>query len=460
MCRTNDSKTVCGQPLVRLNSSSIRFGAGCTRAMFRHLVRHSIQKNALRSAHWDDLAKAMYLVDGAGKSHGPKFEKEVPHRVVKSLQAKFNDMEKSGAVRVEVQAEGTSTHVYESWTQAWLLPEWDGSPANRVKEQCVKLLKAPDAHDANAAESDLIALAADDATIPPPANGPRTIPPQPHPRRSHPQSNPQSNPQPNPWMHPQSYPPPSQSRHTRPAGFLNPVPTSMAAAMPRETTLGPPRIQGPLRVPPPTGGPIRMHPVMSGAMPMTPGQPQFPDPPRSSPRAPPPTGGPTQMRPAMSAVMPTRPGQPRFLAPPGAPPGVPPPTGGTMRMPPRHSEQQQNARPPGEAIQELWDDLADGGDLLIELCCEILTLKRIAPLDDHPPAMDSTIKERMNEFHNLVMQLCEIEHRLEETYRSSATRPSSFKYPFKFLLWGYFANAVSSPATPLLWLQPESPAAA
>ncbi|EQB55325.1 hypothetical protein CGLO_04757 [Colletotrichum gloeosporioides Cg-14] len=124
------------------------------------------------------------------------------------------------------------------------------------------------------------------------------------------------------------------------------------------------------------------------------------------------------------------------------------------------SEQQQYAKPPGEAVQELWDDLADGGDLLIELCCEILTLKRIAPLDDHPPAMDSTIKERMNEFHNLVMQLCEIEHRLEETYRSSATRPSSFKYPFKFLLWGYFANAVSSPATPILWLQPESPAAA
>ncbi|KAI8173996.1 hypothetical protein K4K49_002998 [Colletotrichum sp. SAR 10_70] len=273
--------------------------------MFRHLVRHSIQKNALRTAHWDDLAKAMYLVDGAGKSHGPNFEKEVPHRVVKSLQAKFNDMEKSGAVRVEMQADGTSTHVYEPWTQAWLLPEWDGSPANRAMEQCVKLLKAPDAHDANAAESDLIALAADDATISPPANGPRITPPQSHPH-----------------------------------------------------------------------------------------------------------------------------------------------------------EQQNNARPPGEAIQELWDDLADGGDLLIELCCEILTLKRIAPLDDHPPAMDPTIKERMNEFHNLVMQLCEIEHRLEETYRSSATGPSTFKYPFKFLLWGYFANAVSSPATPLLWLQPESPAAA
>ncbi|KAI8278540.1 hypothetical protein K4K59_009213 [Colletotrichum sp. SAR11_240] len=313
MCRTNDSKTVCGQPLVRLNSSSIRFGAGCTRAMFRHLVRHSIQKNALRSAHWDDLAKAMYLIDGAGKSHGPKFEKEVPHRVVKSLQAKFNDMEKSGAVKVEVQADGTSTHVYEPWTQAWLLPEWDGSPANRAMEQCVKLLKAPDAHDANAAESDLIALAADDATIPPPANVP-----------------------------------------------------SSAESFAKSST--------------------------------------------SSGKA--------------------------------------------------DDAEQQYARPPGEAIQELWDDLTDGGDLLIELCCEILTLKRIAPLDDHPPAMDSTIKVRMNEFHNLVMQLCEIEHRLEETYRSSATRPSSFKYPFKFLLWGYFANAVSSPATPLLWLQPESPAAA
>ncbi|KAJ3953808.1 hypothetical protein N0V92_009711 [Colletotrichum tropicale] len=410
--------------------------------MFRHLVRHSIQKNALRSAYWDDLAKAMYLVDGAGKSHGPNFEKEVPHRVVKSLQAKFNDMEKSGAVRVEVQADGTSTHVYEPWTQAWLLPEWDGSPANRAMEQCVKLLKAPDAHDANAAESDLIALAADDTTISPPANGPRITPPQ-----SHPQSNPRT--------HPQSYPPPSQSRHTRPAAFLGSIPTPITAAMPRETTLGQPRLQAPLRVPPPTGGPIRMHPVMSGAIPTTPGQPQFPAPPRSAPRAPPPTKGPTRMRPAMSAVIPTRPGQPRFLAPPGAPPGAPLPTGGPMRMPPRHSEQQHYARPPGEAIQELWDDLADGGDLLIELCCEILTLKRIAPLDDHPPAMDPTIKERMNEFHNLVMQLCEIEHRLEDTYRSSATGPSTFKYPFKFLLWGYFANAVSSPATPLLWLQPE-----
>ncbi|KAI8160775.1 hypothetical protein K4K50_001914 [Colletotrichum sp. SAR 10_71] len=267
--------------------------------MFRHLVRHSIQKNALRTAHWDDLAKAMYLVDGAGKSHGPNFEKEVPHRVVKSLQAKFNDMEKSGAVRVEMQADGTSTHVYEPWTQAWLLPEWDGSPANRAMEQCVKLLKAPDAHDANAAETAI----------------------------------------------------PSSTK----------IFAESSAANGRTNT---------------------------------------------------------------------------------------------------DAEQQNNARPPGEAIQELWDDLADGGDLLIELCCEILTLKRIAPLDDHPPAMDPTIKERMNEFHNLVMQLCEIEHRLEETYRSSATGPSTFKYPFKFLLWGYFANAVSSPATPLLWLQPESPAAA
>ncbi|KAI8260359.1 hypothetical protein K4K58_001964 [Colletotrichum sp. SAR11_239] len=292
--------------------------------MFRHLVRHSIQKNALRTAHWDDLAKAMYLVDGAGKSHGPNFEKEVPHRVVKSLQAKFNDMEKSGAVRVEMQADGTSTHVYEPWTQAWLLPEWDGSPANRAMEQCVKLLNPPDTHDANAAESDLIALAADDATIPPPANGPRITPPQSHPHST------------------------------------------------------------------------------------------------------------------------------KIFAESSA-------TNGNTNT---DAEQQQNARPPGEAIQELWDDLEDGGDLLIELCCEILTLKRIAPLDDHPPAMDPTIKERMKEFHNLVMQLCEIEHRLEETYRSSATGPSTFKYPFKFLLWGYFANAVSSPATPLLWLQPESPAAA
>ncbi|KAK2052246.1 hypothetical protein LY76DRAFT_598758 [Colletotrichum caudatum] len=141
------TQTVCGTPLIRLKEkgSKLEFGARCTRAMYQHIVRYSLQRNQARTHHWKELERALFLVDEGGVSHGAAFEKHVNHRVVRSLEQKMREMEKLGAVTLKERDEdGVVVQVYADWTRAWLRCDWDASSFNRAELASRKLLaRAP-----------------------------------------------------------------------------------------------------------------------------------------------------------------------------------------------------------------------------------------------------------------------------------------------------------------------------
>ncbi|GKT61269.1 hypothetical protein ColTof4_01354 [Colletotrichum tofieldiae] len=230
MCPTNDEETVCGlSPLRFKGAKGIRFefGAGCIRAMYQHLVRYALQRSNIRSAHWKDLERAI-----------PAFEREVKHRVVRSLEAKLHELERLGAVRLAEQDDGAPVLVYEDWTRAWLKPDWDGSAANRTMQSSMKLLGRPGPGQSRASDDDeprgekspappgprtpCTSPRPGDRCLPPTPEAPATAPSRPPSRHNHLHSpaaalsSPLSLP-----LHPRHPPQPQQPRWIRPALAYN-----------------------------------------------------------------------------------------------------------------------------------------------------------------------------------------------------------------------------------------------